>query len=483
LIDESRPGRRLRLRSAGGGRNLARRRARLGIGLGPLIMRKQVIVLATALVLTPLDATAADLVVWWNEGYYAEEDEALREIIAAFEEKTGKQVELVLYPDQELPDKLIAAVEAGQPPDFAFSIVNTQYDEQWAYEGRLVDLTDAIGHFSDLFDPDALDAAILLDGTTDRRGFFLLPMGFSTHHVHAWKSLLEQAGFSLADIPKEWDAFWSFWCDQVQPAVRQALGRDDVWGVGFTMSVDSVDTVNGLNQFKDAYEADYVTRDGRLVLDDPEVRRRFIEALAGYTAIYRKGCTPPDSITWANGDNNEAFLTQRIMMTVNQTLSIPNTLKATRPEDYYDNAVTINWPKGAYGQPLGIETFVNRATVFKDGGNVDSAKTFVRFLVGEGWLAHYLNFAGERMLPPMPKLLEAPFWLDPGDPHRMASAMQLLTQPRVLDYNFLAFDLRFQQEDQEAIWPNAVHRVVTEGISPEQAVDEAIARIKEILSE
>jgi hypothetical protein len=65
----------------------------------------------------------------------------------------------------------------------------------------------------------------------------------------------------------------------------------------------------------------------------------------------------------------------------------------------------------------------------------------------------------------------------------MASAMQLLTQPRVLDYNFLAFDLRFQQEDQEAIWPNAVHRVVTEGISPEQAVDEAIARIKEILSE
>ena len=94
--------------------------------------------------------------------------------------------------------------------------------------------------------------------------------------------------------------------------------------------------------------------------------------------------------------------------------------------------MTIDWPEGAYGQPLGIETFVNRAAVFKDGDNVDNAKEFVRFLVGEGWLAHYLNFAGERMLPPMPKLLEAPFWLDPSDPHRMRSAMQLLTQPRVL---------------------------------------------------
>ena len=72
-----------------------------------------------------------------------------------------------------------------------------------------------------------------------------------------------------------------------------------------------------------------------------------------------------------------------------------------------------------------IETFVNRAAVFKDGDNVDNAKEFVRFLVGEGWLAHYLDFAGERMLPTMPKLLEAPFWLDPSDPHRMRSAMQL----------------------------------------------------------
>ena len=27
----------------------------------------------------------------------------------------------------------------------------------------------------------------------------------------------------------------------------------------------------------------------------------------------------------------------------------------------------------------------------------------MRFLVGEGWLAHYLDFAGERMLPPMPE--------------------------------------------------------------------------------
>jgi hypothetical protein len=33
----------------------------------------------------------------------------------------------------------------------------------------------------------------------------------------------------------------------------------------------------------------------------------------------------------------------------------------------------------------------------------------VRFLVGEGWLAHYLGFSGERSLPTMLKLLDQPY--------------------------------------------------------------------------
>jgi hypothetical protein len=41
----------------------------------------------------------------------------------------------------------------------------------------------------------------------------------------------------------------------------------------------------------------------------------------------------------------------------------------------------------------------------------------VRFLVGEGWLAHDLDFSGERLLPSLTKLLEQPFWLDLSGPH------------------------------------------------------------------
>jgi hypothetical protein len=78
---------------------------------GRCIMRKQVILVAAALVLAPLGAQAADLVVWWEKGQYDEEDQAVREIVAAFEEETGKEIEPKLGPQEELMADLMAARE------------------------------------------------------------------------------------------------------------------------------------------------------------------------------------------------------------------------------------------------------------------------------------------------------------------------------------------------------------------------------------
>jgi multiple sugar transport system substrate-binding protein len=75
------------------------------------------------------------------------------------------------------------------------------------------------------------------------------------NHVHVWKNLLERAGLSLDESPKTWEAFWSFWCDQVQPAVRRATGRDDIWGIGLAMSVEAHDTTDQFFQCARAYDA------------------------------------------------------------------------------------------------------------------------------------------------------------------------------------------------------------------------------------
>ena len=446
-------------------------------------MRGRAVVLAAAFAMAPFVAKAADLVVWWNEGYYAQEDAALREVVAAFEQETGKRVDLVLYPMAELPDQIAAALEAGRPPDVAFGFWLVRYIPRWALEDRLADLTDIVGSFSNLFDPNQLERAMLLNARIGQRALYGLPMGQTSNNVHVWKSLLERVGFSLDDVPKAWEPFWSFWCDQVQPAVRKALGREDVWGVGLPMSAEARDTTDQFFQFVLAYDADYVTRAGELVIDDPEIRRRLVEAIDSYTGVYRRGCTPPNSVAWDDGGNNQAFLTQTAVVTTNLSLSIPNALKVERPDDYYKNTATIEWPFGPSGETFSIRGLIYHAVVFKDGGNPVTAMEFVRFLVAEGWLAHYLDFSGERMLPSMPALLEQPFWLDPSDRHHMAVVMQAESRPLAHDYTAVSGDVGHDQISNERVWAKAIHRIVTEGVTSEQAVDEAIARIKQILSE
>ncbi len=95
-----------------------------------------------------------------------------------------------------------------------------------------------------------------------------------------------------------------------------------------------------------ANQADYVTRDGQLVIDDPEIRQKLVGLMDSYTAIYKKGCSPPDSVAWGNTGNNKAFLAQTVVMSANDMLSIPNALRHDRPDDYYKNSATIEWPLG-----------------------------------------------------------------------------------------------------------------------------------------
>jgi multiple sugar transport system substrate-binding protein len=161
-------------------------------------------------------------------------------------------------------------------------------------------------------------------------------------------------------VPKDWTTFWSFWCDQVQPAARRATRREDIWGIALPMSITG-DTVSQFLQFVAANDADYVTDDGRLVIDDPEIRAKLVEVIDSYTALYRKGCTPPDSVTWNDYGNNKAFLAQTVVMTTNNSLSIPNALKRERPDDYYENTATIEWPLGPSGDPFPIQGMVQPA--------------------------------------------------------------------------------------------------------------------------
>jgi multiple sugar transport system substrate-binding protein len=312
-------------------------------------MRVCAIFLAAVLALAPLGARAADLVVWWEKGFYPEEDRAVEELVEAYEQKTGKKVQLDLVPQWELRERLEGALAAKLPPDLALGGHCCLRTELWAATGLLADLSDVVLPIKVRFFPALLDHILLLNPQTGERVPYSVPLGQFGLYIHVWQSLLKRAGLTLADIPREWKAFWSFWCDRVQPAVRKALGRDDLWGMGLAMSTTASDTFEGIEQFMIANSA-YLSNATLTLLDDPTFRRNLVTSLAEYTAPRRKDCVPPDAVMWRNPDNKKAFLEQRVVLTVNSSLSIPAALRTSRAEDYYENTATIGWPEGLDGR-------------------------------------------------------------------------------------------------------------------------------------
>ena len=65
----------------------------------------------------------------------------------------------------------------------------------------------------------------------------------------------------------------------------------------------------------------------------------------------------------------------------------------------------------------------------------------------------------------------------------MAAVMQVASRP--LTYNYAAASGNFRHDlvEQTNVWETAVRDAATGKVSPEQAVDEAIARVKQILAE
>jgi multiple sugar transport system substrate-binding protein len=432
-------------------------------------------------------ATADTLSVWWVKGFYKAEDDALDVAIEKFQKETGATVDLVRIANKDIRTKVVAAVEAGTPPDLAVGDLQSNLNSQLAFEGKLVDLTDVIEPQKDQFNPAAFKASYLLDGATGKRGYYSFPIDMQIQGVFYWKDMLGEAGFKESDIPTGWDDYWSFWCDKVQPAL-QAKGHR-VYGVGMTYGPGN-DTVQALYLFLDAYNVKLLDDDGKPRLDQPDVRENLIKAMTSFTSFAIKGCSPSSSINWTDPDNNQYFHSRQIAMTVNNSISIPgkwlddsqNETKSAEERktalDNYQNKVGTTAPPQAKpdASPLTVRSTVNAGIVFKAGKNPELAKKFVSFLLKDENVGPYVEGTLGRYFPVKSVGIEAPFWREDGHRQYVYDNVKAGT-----GINEFSLNHKFTLVNNQGLWQKAAGDIITNGVAPEKAVDDLLAEMKRIL--
>jgi len=428
------------------------------------------------------------LVVYWTKGFYSAEDKALDDMVDKFQKKTGVKVELSRYAPQESVPKAVAALDSGNPPDVAYGdVFDFQVAGKWAFEGRLEDLSDILLRMKDKFMPITLETTYLYNDKAKKRAYYAFPTKRQTMHINYWKDMLEQAGYKEADLPKTWKAYWDFWCDQAQAGYRKKTGRR-IYSVGSPMGVDSSDSFFSFLTFVDAYNVKLVDDDGKLLVDRPEAKRGLTAALRDYVHTLDKGCTPPSAINWKDPDNNVNFHNKTIMMTHNATISIAskwlddaNNDKLTAQEretaknNYYNLVRTGAFPAKPDGKPMVYRSAVKVGVIFADARNKKRAKEFVQFMMQDENLTPYVGGALGRWYPVTRSGVAREFWTN--DPHRRIVHQQFSagTVPFEFTKNY-----KFTILNNENVWAKAMNRVAAEKWTVEKAVDEMIARIKQV---
>ena len=418
------------------------------------------------------------LTIWWTRSYYAQEDDALKAAIAQWQEQTGNKVNLSLISQDDILKDTEQALESGNPPDIVFSPrVDFTLTPRWAWDDRLVDVSEVIEPLKDKYSPAALDSVALYNNVLKKRSTYAVPIKQQTVHVHYWRDLLAEAGLREADIPREWDAFWDFW-KQARDNLRRQ-GREDIYSFGFPLSSEGTDTHFAFEQILDAYDVKILDEEGNFSADDPQIRRGIAAALQWFASLYEEGYVPPDAPNWINSDNNANFLNQRVLMTINPSLSIPGSQREEE-EIYRDRLATIELPDEPDGESPRYVVTVKQVAIFKSAPHPEMAKDFLAYFIQPERLSPYLEGSFGRFFPVMPEIAAEPFWRDPRDPHISVAAQQFQNENTRPGYQSL--NPAYAEVQSENIWGVALESVVVDGISPEAAADEALSRIGEIFA-
>src|SRR5437660_635343 len=426
------------------------------------------------------NAAATTAEVWWAQGFVPEEDVAIKKVVADYQKASGNTIDLQIAPFAPQRQKIVAAVQSGIVPD-VFPANPAEIAALYAWDDKLVDVSDVVETQKEEYTEAALLNTYCYNSVTKKRSFYGVPDTTACLPNHIWKPLVEKVGFKMEDIPKTWDAFYSFFKD-VQKNLRKA-GVRNTYGLGLNVTTNGVDPNNVFNYFVIAYGGkDLVTKDGKLHLDDPKVKEAVIQAMTYPATAYKEGFVPPSASNWNDADDNNAFHAKQIVMDLDGTISTEVAVLSQGKKEDYDDILTMGLALSNDGKPVPSLAGSYTGLIPKGAKNVTVAKEFLKFLIQPKVCGELLKTGLARRVPAMPSIVkDDPWWLDAkDDPHRATYVKQALLGPTLPQ--FWVYNPAYAQVQNEHVLMTGWMDIIQNGMAPEAAAEKAFKRVAEIFA-
>lgn len=423
------------------------------------------------------NAAATTATMWLAQGFIPDEDAAYRKLVAEYEKASGNKIDYSIVPFAPLRQKMISAVTSGVVPDI-MEVADFDFAPLQTWSGRLLDVSEIVDTQKSNYNETALVNNYFYNNVTKKRAYYGVPWKSAAVPFHIWKSLVEKAGYKVADIPNTFTAFLDFF--KPMQAKLQAQGMRHTYSYGWEVSTIGVDPINTFYNFMIAYGGkDLVTKDGQLHTNDPHVKEGVTKALSRLAADFKGGYVPPGVVNWNDADDNNAFHSKLCIVDFDGTISTELALIKNKEE--YDDILTHGIPNDDEGKPVPAQVATFGCVIPKGAKNVAAATEFLKYAIEPKNLNEYLKGGLGRWAIPYPSVANSdPFWLHSGDPHRTTYIHETLVGPTMPIYE--AYSPAIAQVNAEHVFQVAWSDVVANGMKEDAAIDKAFKRCEEIFA-
>jgi len=331
-----------------------------------------------------MTAAHADTLRLWTTEEQPERLAKQEEMAAAFEEKTGVEVEVIPVTETELGTRATAAFAAGDLPDVIYHTL--QYALPWAEAGVLdteaaTEVVESLG--ADTFAPGAMAMAATEDGVAS------VPVDGWTQMVVYRKDLFEENGLAAPDS-----------YENILAAVEKLHNPPEMFGFVAATKVDENFMSQVLEHVLLANGVSPVDDNGFKPLDE----KKTVEALEFYKAIAE--ASPPGDLFWKQ--SRELYFAGKAAMIIWTPFILDELagLRDSAPPTINDDptssdlaartgiVTTLSGPSN----PDGAAWADIRYFGITNDADTDNAMDFVKFSMDEGYMST-LSIAPEGKFP------------------------------------------------------------------------------------
>jgi multiple sugar transport system substrate-binding protein len=395
------------------------------------------------------------LVVWSPAALAPQVDKILQEQCYAYAKQAGikeSEVDYSIIGTGQLLPKLVATLEAGNPPDVTRQ--GGGYVQLYRSQGHLLDVTDVVEKLHKVaggFLPVSL-STVMHQGRA-----YGIPQSVSPRPLVTRMDLLDAAKVAP---PKTWDEFVEV-CKKLQKPPR-------LTGFGMCLGLHS-DADNDIMNIVWSFGGKLVEADNKTVALHSQGTVAAVQFIAD---MYNKHkIIPKGTIGWDNTGNNKAYQSRQVIFVTNPTSIYAHLAESDK--ELYDVTGLLPVPAGPAGAIDSLS--VGEWLLFKHNPYPEVAKGLVEYYMAPENLRVTIEEGDGRWGPPYQGMYESDFWKRPVFQHWRT----MLERGRQFAYAGVT-NPASSEVIATSVMSRIMHRVLVENWEAEKAVEEAHKKAAEI---